>query len=147
MTLECLQNEMKNAMKANNTLKRDVLRSAIAAIKKVAIDERKEADEAMVDRVLLKEAKTIQEQIDTCPENRVDLRMEYDSKLTILNEYVPKLETDPVKIRSIIDALIAAADIVPTKANKGAVMKAVMPHLKGKADMKIVNQVITEVLV
>ena len=147
MTLECLQNEMKNAMKANNTLKRDVLRSAIAAIKKVAIDERKEADEAMVDRVLLKEAKTIQEQIDTCPENRVDLRMEYNSKLTILNEYVPKLETDPAKIRSIIDALIAAADIVPTKANKGAVMKAVMPHLKGKADMKIVNQVITEVLV
>jgi uncharacterized protein YqeY len=73
--------------------------------------------------------------------------MEYNSKLTILNEYVPKLETDPAKIRSIIDALIAAADIEPTKANKGAVMKAVMPHLKGKADMKIVNQVITEVLV
>ena len=67
MTLLFLQEELTDAMKTGNTLKRDMLRGVIAAIKKAAIDERCEADEAMVDRILLKEAKTLQEQIDTCP--------------------------------------------------------------------------------
>lgn len=147
MNLQYLQNEMITAMKTNNVAKRDVLRSVIAAIKKAAIDGRCEATEELVDKVLLKEAKTIQEQIDTCPDERADLKIEYSSKAAILSEYVPQLETDPIKIRSIIDILITDADIIPIKANKGAVMKAVMPALKGKADMKIVNQVIGEILI
>lgn len=147
MTLEYLQNEMKTAMKTNSALRRDVLRGVIAAIQKAAIDERKEADEAMVDRVLLKEVKTAQEQLDTCPETRVDLRIEYGSRLAILNEYAPQLITNPEEIKNIASTVLAAAGIEATKANRGAVMKAVMPHFKGKADMKIVNQVIGEMLV
>lgn len=147
MTLEYLQNEMKTAMKTNNVLRRDVLRGVIAAIQKTAIDERKEADEAMVDRVFLKEVKTAQEQLDTCPETRVDLRIEYSSRLAILNEYAPQLMTNPEEIKNIVNTVLAAAGIEATKANRGAVMKAVMPHFKGKADMKIVNQVIGEMLV
>ena len=147
MTLEYLQNEMKTAMKTNSVLRRDVLRGAIAAIQKTAIDERKEADEAMVDRVLLKEVKTAQEQLDTCPETRVDLRFEYSSRLAILNEYAPQLMTNPEEIKNIASTVLAAAGIEATKTNRGAVMKAVMPHFKGKADMKIVNQVIGEMLV
>ena len=147
MTLEYLQNEMKTAMKTNNVLRRDVLRGVIAAVQKTAIDERKEADEAMVDRVLLKEVKTAQEQLDTCPETRVDLRIEYNSRLTILNEYAPQLMTNPEEIKNIVNTVLAAAGIEATKANRGAVMKAVMPAFKGKADMKIVNQVIGEMLV
>jgi uncharacterized protein YqeY len=147
MTLEYLQNEMKTAMKTNSVLRRDVLRGVIAAIQKTAIDERKEADEAMVDRVLLKEVKTAQEQLDTCPETRVDLRIEYSSRLVILNEYAPQLMTNPEEIKNIVSTVLAAAGIEATKANRGVVMKAVMPHFKGKADMKIVNQVIGEMLV
>lgn len=147
MTLEYLQNEMKTAMKTNSVLRRDVLRGVIAAIQKTAIDERKEADEAMVDRVLLKEVKTAQEQLDTCPETRVDLRIEYSSRLAILNEYAPQLMTNPEEIKNIASTVLAAAGIEATKANRGAVMKAVMPHFKGKADMKIVNQVIGEMLI
>ena len=147
MTLEYLQNEMKNAMKTNFILKRDVLRNVIAAIQKAAIDERCEATEALVDRILLKEAKTIQEQIDTCPETRTDLKNEYNSRLAILNEYAPQLMTNAEEIKAIVLARLAEEDVEPVKALRGQIMKILMPHFKGKADMKIVNQVIGEMLV
>lgn len=146
MTLEQLQHSMMSAMKNNDTVRRDVLRGVIAAVKKSAIDNRCEVNEELVDKVLLKEAKTLQEQIDTCPEERTDLKIEYGSKLAILNEYVPKLIDDPEVIRKDIRSILYTLGIEETKANKGAVMKAIMPHFKGKADMKIVNQVIGEML-
>jgi uncharacterized protein YqeY len=133
-------------MKSNNIAKRDVLRSVIAAVKKTAIDNRCEATEELIDKVLIKEAKTIQEQIDTCPDERVDLKIEYGSKAAILNEYVPKLLDNPEEIKAMVENQLAIAGIEPLKSNKGAVMKTVMPVFKGKADMKIVNQVIGEIL-
>lgn len=146
MTLEFLQSEMICAMKSNNIAKRDVLRSVIAAVKKTAIDNRCEATEELIDKVLIKEAKTIQEQIDTCPDERVDLKIEYGSKAAILNEYVPKLLDNPEEIKAMVEKQLAIAGIEPLKSNKGVVMKTVMPVFKGKADMKIVNQVIGEIL-
>ena len=147
MTLEFLQSEMVQAMKSNNVVKRDVLRSVIAAVKKAAIDNRCEATEELIDKVLLKEAKTIQEQIDTCPDERADLKIEYGSKAAILNEYVPKLLDNSEEIKIMVENQLAIAGIEPLKSNKGAVMKTVMPVFKGKADMKVVNQVINELLV
>ena len=148
MTIEQLQHSMMSAMKNGDRVRKDVLSSAVAAIKKAAIDKgcRDNITEELVMEVLRKEEKTLQEQVDTCPAEREELKQEYTTKLTILKEYLPELLNDPVKIKSIIDALVAAADIVPTKANKGAVMKVVMPNLKGKTDMKIVNQVVAEML-
>ena len=146
MTLEILQNDMKQAMKDKDVTARDVLRSVIGAVKKTAIDERCDITEELVDRVLLKEKKTLQEQIDTCPADRPILLEEYKNKMTVLDKYCPKLLDNPEEIKDIIVKELAAAGLEPVKANKGAVMKTVMPIFKGKADMKIVNQVIGEIL-
>lgn len=146
MTLEFLQNDMKQAMKIGDTELRDIMRSAIGNIKKAAIDERCEITEELVDRVLLKEAKIIQEQIDTCPKDRVEVLEVYKRKLAKLKCYLPKLMNDPEEIRVIVVRELAAAGIESVKANKGVAMKTLMPIFKGKADMKIVNQVITEEL-
>ena len=91
MTLEFLQNEMKQAMKIGDIELRDIMRSVIGAVKKAAIDERCEITEELVDRILLKEAKILQEQIDTCPKDRVEILEVYKSKLFKLNAYLPKL--------------------------------------------------------
>lgn len=146
MTLEKLEQDMKQAMKNKDTVTRDVLRSAIGTIKKTVIDERCDTTEELVNRVLLKEKKTLQEQIDTCPADRVDLRIEYTNKMAVLEDYVPKLLDNPEEIKDIVENQLAIAGIEPLKSNKGAVMKTVMPLFKGKADMKIVNQVIGELL-
>lgn len=147
MTLEYLQREMTMAMKEADTELRDVLRSAIAAIKKAAIDNRCEITEELINKVLIKEAKILQEQIDTCPVERQDMTEEYRNKLFKLKTYLPKIMNDTEEIRAIIIGELAAAGIESVKANKGVIMKTLMPIFKKlNADMKIVNQVIMEEL-
>lgn len=145
MTLEYLQKEMTIAMKESDTELRDVLRSAIGAIKKMAIDKRCEITEELINDVLIKEAKILQEQIDTCPIERQEMAEEYGNKLFKLKTYLPKIMNDPEEIRAIVIGELAAAGIEPVKSNKSVVMKTLMPIFKKlNADMKIVNQVITE---
>ena len=147
MTLEFLQNDMKQAMKMGDTELRDIMRSAISAVKKAAIDERCEITEELIDRILLKEAKIIQEQIDTCPKDRVETLEMYNRKLAKIKCYLPQLLDNPKDIEAKIRLMLLPAGIELIKANKGMIMKIVMPQFKGKADMKVVNQVIGELLV
>ena len=144
MTLEILNKEIIGAMKAGDTLTRDVLRSAVGNIKKAAIDKGQKDNiaEALVDEVLLKEKKTLQEMIDTCPADRVDNLNSYKAKMQVLEHYVPKLVTDEGEIKNLICEICKDIDF----GNKGIVMKTVMPQLKGKVDMKIANKVIAEMM-
>ena len=148
MTLEQLQKDMIQAMKDKNPVKKETLSSAIGAIKNAAIAKKckDNVPEELVNEVLLKEKKTLQEQIDTCPTDRFSTLALYKSKLQWIESYCPKLIDDPQVIELAIKTELAAAGIEPLKSNKGAVMKVVMPQFKGKADMKIVNQVIGEIL-
>lgn len=142
MQLETLQKDMIAAMKAKNKGRKDAISSVISAVKKVAIDEgcRDDIKEELVDRVILKELKTVKEQIDSCPADRTDLIEEYQARYDVISEYAPKLlSADEVK------ALIMEqfSEVVASK-NKGMIMKNVMPVLKGKADGKVINEVVGE---
>lgn len=144
MTLEILNKEIIEAMKAGDTLTRDVLRSAVGNIKKAAIDKNQKDNiaEALVDEILLKEKKTLREMIDTCPTDRVDTLNLYKAKMQVLEHYVPKLVTDEGEIKSLICEICKDIDF----GNKGIVMKTVMPQLKGKVDMKVANKVISDMV-
>ena len=149
MTIEQLHQDMYSAMKANDAIRKSVLSSVIGAVRNAAIAEkcRDNISEELVSKVLLKEKKTLQEQIDTCPAERNDLMNEFKLRMVIMEEYAPKLLDNPVEIKEIMIRELAAAGIEPVKTNKGAAMKLLAPQFKGKADMKIVNQVISEVLI
>lgn len=148
MTLEKLQSEMIQAMKNGNKFRKGVLADLIGNIKTAAINKncRDNITEAFVDEVLLKCKKTAQEMIDTCPADRVATLAEYKNQLDIICEFAPSLVTDEAEIRNLILDVING-EIELTKANKGKVMKIIAPVFKGKADMKIVNNVIGEMLV
>ena len=141
MTLEILQKEMIAAMKAKNKVRKDTISSIVSAVKKAAIDNKCKDNitEELVNTVILKEQKTMQEMIDTCPADRTDLLTEYKEKMTIITEFAPKLLTDPDEIKIFIEK----TGIELVKANRGQIMKA----LKGKADMKIANGVVGGMLV
>ena len=141
MTLETLQKEMIAAMKAKNKVRKDTISSIVSAVKKAAIDNKCKDNitEELVNTVILKEQKTMQEMIDTCPADRTDLLTEYKEKMTIIAEFAPKLLTDPDEIKTFIEE----TGIELIKANRGQIMKA----LKGKADMKIANGVVGGMLV
>lgn len=146
MKLETIQESIKIAMKTHATLEVETLRSVVAAVKKAAIDRQCEITEALVDEMLLKEVKIIKEQIDTCPATRPEMLEEYEHRLMIVENFAPKLVTDRIEITAMIEAALVKAGVDIETANKGQVMKAVMPVLKGKVDMKIANQVIAEVM-
>ena len=144
MTLDILKADMAAALKNGQTLTRSVLSDAIAAIQKTAID-RKQKDnitEELVNEVLLKEKKIIQEMVDTCSADRSDLLEEYEVKLDIISDYAPHIINDKGKISIMIDAI--AAETAIDMSNKGLVMKTIMPRLKGKVDMKVANEVLRE---
>ena len=146
MKLETIQESIKIAMKTHATLEVETLRSVVAAVKKAAIDKRCEITEELVDEMLLKEVKIIKEQIETCPATRPEMLEEYEHRLMIVENFAPKLVTDPIEITAMIEATLVKAGVDIETANKGQVMKAIMPVLKGKVDMKIANQVITTLL-
>lgn len=149
MTLEVLQKEMISALKSGDKFRKDVLSTLVGAVKKAGIDNqcRDNIPESLVDTVLIKEQKTMQEMIDTCPAERAETLAAYTAKMQIIKEFAPQLLTDPVEIKASVEAILAEAGIEPLKKNKGAVMKTLMPKFKGKADMSIVNQVIGEILI
>ena len=142
MEMQTLQKDMVAAMKARDKVRKEAISSLISAVKKVAIDEgcRDDIKPELVDRVILKEQKSVKEQIDTCPDSRTDLKEEYQARYDIISEYAPQLlSADEVKT-ILTDKF---ADVLATK-NKGQIMKTVMPELKGKADGKVINQVVAE---
>lgn len=146
MTLETLQSAMIAAMKERNKARKDSISSLIGAIKKVAIDKncRDNITEDLVNEVILKEKKTVQEMVDTCPAERTDLLEEYRARLEVINEFAPKLISDEGELKALIESILAT--LGDEAGNKGAVMKAVMPQLKGKVDMKVANKVLNEML-
>lgn len=142
MTIEALRKDMVAAMKAKDKLRKETISTLVSAAKKLAIDEGKRDDipEELIDRAILKEAKTAKEQVETCPEGRDDLKAEYQAKVDIIMEYAPKM----LSVEEIEEILTTKfADVVATK-NKGQIMKAVMAELKGKADGKEINQVVAK---
>jgi uncharacterized protein YqeY len=140
MTLEALQKEMIAAMKSGDKARKDVLSGLVGAVKKAGIDNmcKDNIPEELVDTVLLKEKKTVQEQIDTCPTDRVDNMEKFQFAMSVINEFAPSLMSDATEIENFVRGL----GIELTKANRGTIMKA----LKGKADMKIANGVISSLL-
>ena len=144
MTIEKLNEIIHSALKIGATLQVEVLRSVLAAVKKASIDERCEITEELIDKMLLKEQKIIQEMIDTCPSSRQDLLEEYRAKKDIIDFFAPIILKEPAEFRSMVEQILAEAEIDLKSANKGQAMKIVMPKIKGKVDMKVANQCITE---
>ena len=140
LTLEILQAEMITAMKNKDKLRKDTISSLVQAIKKFGIDNKCKDNitNEQLSSVILKEKKMMQEMIDTCPADRTDTLAEFNARMAIINEFAPSLMDNEDAIKTFIQNL----GIEPIKSNRGEIMKA----LKGKADMKIANQVVSKML-
>lgn len=147
---ETLKADMTKALKDGDKERRLTLADIVATIDKASTSgkTRLEITDALVDEVLIKYKKTIQEMIDGCPADRTKLKAEYENKLAITLEYAPKVVDDPVKVETLILNFACDNNLVLTKSNKGAIMKAIMPFLKqNNCDMKVANGVLNKVIV
>ncbi len=144
MLKEKITEDLKNAMKVRDANKISVLRMLKSAVKKFEVDTIKEATDEDVLKIIAKEAKMRQEAIEGYRNSRPDLAKEEEMELEILKQYLPK-QLSEEEIKKEIIKVVKEINATGPK-DFGSVMKTVISRLQGKADGKIVNKLVHQVL-
>ena len=144
MTLEeRLVEEMKEAMKANDKLRLSTIRMIRSSVKNKEIELRKPLDDEAVQRVIQGMVRKGEESLEQFKlGGRMDLVEKESQEIEILKSYLPQALTQEEMIK-IVDETIQEVQATSLK-DLGKVMKSVMPKLQGKADGKLINQLVKE---
>ena len=141
-----VRSAMVAAMKARDKDRKDSLSALLSALKNKASDKRADLTEEEENQVILKEIKQTQETLELTPPDRTDIIEECKSRIAVLQEFAPHM-MDEAEIRAVAAEVLAGLGIeTPTAKDKGKIMKELMPRVKGKADGKLVNEVIASLL-
>lgn len=140
--MEEVRAAMIAAMKAKDKDTKDTLSTLLAALKNKQIDKRGELTEEEEIQVVMREIKQTKETLELTPADRTDIIEECKKKLAVLEQYAPKL-MDEEEIKAVILTVLSELAIEqPTAKDKGKIMRELMPRVKGKADGKLVNQLL-----
>ena len=142
---EKLNNDLKQAMRGGDKVRRSVIRLVLAAVKNAEIARQGDLEDSDTLGVIAKEVRQHHESIEAFRQgNRQDLVAQEEAELAILQEYLPQQMTrDEViaEARRIIEEVGAQGP-----GDKGKVMPKLIAQLKGKADGREINTVVTELL-
>lgn len=140
-----LTDDLKQAMRDGDTVKRSVIRLVMAAIKNAEIARRSTLNDGDVLALIAKEVKRHHESIEAFKKgNREDLIVKEEAELAVLSEYLPRQLTKEEIIdeaRSVI-LEVGAQNI----RDKGKVMPKLINKLSGQAEGREINAVVTELL-
>ncbi len=140
--IEEVRSDMVKAMKAGEKETKETLSMLLAALKNKAIDKRADLTEEEEVQVVLKEIKQTKETLEMTPADRTEIIEECNRRLAVLEQYAPKM-MDENEIKEVITSTLAELGIeAPTAKDKGRIMKVLMPKVKGKADGKLVNELL-----
>ena len=141
-----LQKNLTEAMKNRDELRKVPLRLVMAGIKEAEIEKQQELDDSDVLRIIQKEAKARLDTIaDAQKAKRPDLEERAEAELAILKEFLPE-ELSQEKIEALVHETIAEVG-ASSLADMGAVMKAIMPKIQGRADGGQVSQIVRQALI
>ena len=139
---ELVRAEMVKAMKEKDKAKKETLSLLLAALKNAEIDKMGILSEEEENAVVQKEIKQTKETLELAPENRTDIIKECEERIAVLNMFAPAMMSEE-EIVTVVNSTIQELNIEqPTKKDKGKIMKILMPKVKGKADGKLVNQIL-----
>ncbi|MDF2880224.1 MAG: hypothetical protein K0R54_781 [Clostridiaceae bacterium] len=145
MLLEKLKKDMFQAMKDKDTKKKEFLQVVIGEIETEGKRVKGEFTDSKIEEMLLKmQKRTVDSLVLYSNQGRVDLFQKAKLEIEILKEYLPEQLTED-EITSIIKATIEELNIASIN-EKGKLMKALMPKVKGKADGKLINQCVEGLL-
>ncbi len=140
-----LMDDLKQAMKGGDEVKRSVIRLVMAAIQNAEIARQAPPGDADILGIIAKEVRQRKESIDSFKQgNRQDLVAKEEAELAILKEYLPEQITREeimAEARRVIDEVGAQGS-----GDKGKVMPKLIAQLKGRADGREINAVVTELL-
>lgn len=142
---ERLQADIREAMKEGDSERRNTLRLMLAAVQQEEVDQQTELDDAGVQAVLTKQAKQRRESIaDYEAAGRTEMVAKEKAELAVIDHYLPQMMSR-AEVEQIATAVIAQVGATDSKS-MGAVMGKLMPQLKGKADGRLVNEVVRDLL-
>lgn len=142
--IELVRAEMVKAMKAGEKDRKDALSALLTALKNVAIDKRADLTEEEENTVVMKEIKQLKETLESAPADRTEIIKECEFRISVLSEFAPKIMNEE-EITAVIKEVLNGLGIEsPTAQDKGKIMKELMPRVKGKADGKMVNELVAK---
>lgn len=134
--------QMMQAMKDRNKDRKDALSALLTALKNKAIDKREDLTKEEEDAVVLKEIKSVKETLEMTPADRSDIIGECNFRISVFEEFAPKM-MDEEEILAVVREVLTSMGIeTPTAKDKGRIMKELMPKVKGRADGKLVSEVV-----
>ena len=143
---ETLANDMRDAMRQRDTVKRDTIRLLLSAIGYEEKAKRTDAlDDDAVTQVLSKQAQQRRDSIEAYQKgDRPDLVAKEEAELAIVVEYLPQPLTAD-EINEIVRSVIAEVNPVGPQ-DMGKVMGRIMPQVRGRADGKQVSALVSQTL-
>jgi len=142
---EQLQHDLQSAMRARDEQRKLALRMALTAVQLAEVEQRSELDDAAIVEVIRKEVRRREDALEMVRQaGRVDTVAEDEAQLAILRSYLPQLLT--VEELTVIAREAIAEAQVTSPAELGKVMKLIMPRVQGKADGRMVSQVVRDLL-
>lgn len=142
--IELVRAEMIKAMKAGEKARKDALSALLTALKNSAINKRADLTGEEENTVILKEIKQLKETLESAPTDRTSIIEECNFRINVLTEFAPKA-MDEEEVKAVIKEVLQALSITsPTASDKGKIMKELMPRVKGKADGKMVNELVAK---
>lgn len=140
--IDTVRAAMVEAMKAKDKERKDSLSMLLSALKNAEIDKRSPLTEEEENAVVKKEIKQTKETMDTAPADRTDIIEEARKRMAVYQEFAPA-DLTPEQITELIKGVLAELGIeTATAKDKGKIMKVLMPLVKGKADGKVVNELL-----
>jgi hypothetical protein len=137
---EQLSEAMKAAMRAQDSLRLSAIRMARTAVKNAEIEARGALDDAGVIRVLSTLVKQRRESAEAYRGIRPELAAKEEQELAILQEFLPR-QLDEAELKAIIAAAVSASGATGPR-DMGAVMKLVTPQTTGRADGRLVSELV-----
>ena len=142
MLVTKIREEMNKALKDGNKPRKDTLSMLVSALDLAAKEKRSELTENEEFAVLQKEVKQTRETLDMTPSDRIELIEKCKSRIAVVEEFLPT-QMGEVEIKEVIHSVMTDLGLNSiSKADKGKIMKVLMPKVKGKADGKLVNSVL-----
>ncbi|OWA36670.1 aspartyl-tRNA amidotransferase [Saccharibacillus sp. O16] len=142
---ERLNEDMKQAMRSKDKFKLSTIRMIRATIKNQEIELKRTLDDAEVLDILSREIKQRKDALQEFEKaGRDDLAETVKAEIEIVAEYLPA-QLGEEEVKTIVQQTIQETG-ASSKADMGKVMAALMPKVKGRADGKLVNQVVQQYL-
>lgn len=140
--IDVVRAAMVEAMKAKDKERKDSLSMLLSALKNAEIDKRSPLTEEEENAVVKKEIRQTKETMDTAPADRTDIIEEARKRMEVYQEFAPA-DMTAEQIAEVIKGVLSELGIeTASPKDKGKIMKVLMPLVKGKADGKLVNEIL-----